>query len=159
MSRSHIGKTMFVSAALPETNDTAGFEALSWTPVAGLVQGPQFGYQHAMIEIPDLQTGRGSAVKGMGTGAESSMALKLTPNSDAGQELVKTIADGPQGKVSIKLVRGSGTGNAVQAGDPVEYAQGILHSYMLNAADGDSYEGFTVSFRQNAEHVTGTEPA
>lgn len=158
MSRSHIGKTMFVSATLPASNTTSAFEGVSWTEVAGVVNGPQLGYQHAMIEIPDLKLGRGTAVKGMGTGSESTMAFRLVAD-DAGQGIVKTIADSAQGQVSIKMVRGSGSGNAVTAGDPVEYAQGILHSYTLNAADGDSYEGFSVTFRQNAEHLTGTEPA
>lgn len=157
MSRSNIGKTLFISAALPATNNAAGFEALAWTPVAGMVNGPQFGYQHATIEIPDLQSGRGTAVKGMGTGADSSMAFR-TVISDSGQALLKTTADSPQGTVSVKLARGTGTGNAVVAGDQVEYAQGFLHSFTLNAADESSYEGFTVSFRQNAEHVAATEP-
>lgn len=157
-TRSFIGLTMFVADELPATNDSAGFEALTWIPVKGLVTGPALGVTHSAVEIPDLQTGFGLAVKGMGQGIESSLVCRAIAN-DPGQAKLKELAEAGRGEASIKVGWGSAAGQALDDGDPVKYAQGFLHSYRENAATGDSYEGFEVTFRQNAAHVNAVEPA
>lgn len=157
-TKSFIGLTLFVADELPATNNAAGFEALTWLKVNGLVTGPAFGVTHAAVEIPDLQTGFGRAVKGMGQGMESSLSCRYI-SGDAGQEKLKELAELGGGVASIKIGWGTGANQALVQDDEVKYAQGFLHSYQENAATGDSFEGFTVTFRQNAPHVVDEEPA
>ena len=157
MSRNHLGKTIYIATAVPTTNDDVGFEALTWVRVEGLVTGPQFGYQHAAIEIPSLKDGINTAVKGMGSGADSTMTFTKDA-ADEGQIALKALADGATGVGSVKLVTGSGPNLAPATDDPVQYAQGYFHSYTENQATGDSYEGFSVNFRQNLPHIDAENP-
>lgn len=158
MTQNHIGYSVYVSANLPATNNAAGFEALSWTLVNGLVQGPQLGFEHDQIAIPDLTSGIEDSVKGMGRGTDTQMQFR-TVASDTGQGTLRTQAEDDDGALSVKLVRGTGTNNAPATGDYVEYAQGYAHSFMPNQPTGTSYEGFTVSFRGTQLPVVATEPA
>lgn len=156
---SHIGKTIYIAPALPATNDAAGFEALTWTKVSGVQTLPQLGVSHADIPIPDLQTGFTAGIKGAGTGNDSTMSFRDVP-SDTGQTNIRTLADagGTGGNCSIKIVKGSGTAQAPAAGDPVQYAQGYVHSFIEIQGDDSSHEGFSVNFRQNALTVDAVEP-
>lgn len=158
MTSNHIGCTVYISTALPATNDAAGFEALSWTKVNGLVNGPSFGYSHEAIDIPDLSTGFSDSVKGMGSGRDTEMAFRDVA-SDTGQATVRTQGIDDDGKCAIKLGYGTGIDGVLETGDVVEYAQGYLHSYAPNAPTPTSYQGFTVNFRVNAKPVKDAEPA
>lgn len=158
MTSNHIGKTVYQSSALPATNDTTGFEALTWVKVNGVQTLPQFGVTHSMTDVPDLQTGFTTATKGAAQGVDTNAVFR-TVASDTGQGNLLTAAEDSDGPMSFKIVDGSGTDNAPATGDPVEYAQGILHSYQPNQGDNSTHEGFTVSFRQNDFTVVGTEPA
>ena len=157
MTQSHIGKSMYYSTAIPATNDAAGFEALTWVKVPGFQGGAQFGFDHADIDVPDLESGLTPRMKGMGTGAQSTLAFRKT--ADAGQGTLKTLADGTGSVGSIKIAKGSGSGGALEAGDPVEYAQGYYKSFTKVEASGTTHEGFTVVFQQNAPSVEDDEPA
>lgn len=158
-TKSNIGKTLYVAAALPATNDAEGFEALTWVKVNGVVQGPQFGITHANIDVPDLETGFTSGVKGSGSGQDSQMQFRIDRDVvDEGRDLILTEAQSAQGQVSLRLVRGTGVNNAPVVGDEVQYAQGYLHSYVENQATTDSYEGFSVNFKQNAPTVIDELP-
>lgn len=156
-TRNHIGKTIYISAALPATNDAAGFEAVAWTKANGVQQLPQLGITHNMIDIPDLQTGFTKTGKGSGTGAESEVTFRRVAG-DPGQALARAQADSPTGLTSIKIVTGSGVDQAPVTGDPVQYAQGVMSSYRENQANDTTYEGFTVRFRQNELTIDATEP-
>ena len=157
-TQNNIGKTLYISAALPATNDDTGFEALTWTKVNGVQSLPQLGVSGANIDVPDLQTGFTAGVKGAMSGNESSCAFR-TVASDTGQALVETTANSPNGDVSVKIVDGSGTNQAPVSGDPVQYAQGYFNSYLENQGDTTTHEGFSVSFKQNDFTVDDTEPA
>ena len=63
------------------------------------------------------------------------------------------------GSISTKIATGTGTGNAVVAGDKVQYAQGYGHSYVEVQGDNSTHEGFSVNFKQNAVTIDATEPA
>lgn len=159
MTGSHIGKTIYVAEALPATNNAAGFEALTWVKVNGVQTLPQLGVTHADIPVGDLQTGFTSGIKGAATGNDSTMTFRMVA-SDAGQEDVRNRANagGTGGAASIKIVKGSGADQAPATGDPVQYAQGYLHSYVEIQGDDSSHEGFSVNFRQNALTVDATNP-
>lgn len=162
MTANHIGKTMYVAQALPATNNAAGFEALTWVQVKGIQTLPVLGVSHSGIDVPDLATGFTSSVKGAAAGRDSTFTYRRIA-ADAGQIDVEEQAIDDNGLGAVKIVTGSGTdsgdGPAPVTGDPVEYAQGYFHSYEPNQATDSSFEGATVSFRQNNFTVTATEPA
>lgn len=158
MTDNHIGKSLWIATAAPATNDTAGFEALTWVEISGLLTAPQFGITHSMVDVPDLKSGFTSATKGAAQGVDTSATFR-NMDSDTGQANAKTSAEDQAGVVSLRLVKGSGTANAPATGDDVQYAQGIMHSYQPNQAESGGFEGFTVSFRQNGFTVEGTIPA
>lgn len=155
---SHIGATLYISTTLPATNDTTGFEALTWTQVKGLVQEPQLGKTDGMIDIPDMTTGFTQGTKGGGAGVDSETMFRDVP-SDAGQTAIIAAAQTYPGDCAIKIGYGTGTDNALATGDKVKYAQGVVHSYVENQGSDTSYKGFTVGYRSNAVPVHGTEPA
>lgn len=162
MTRSHIGKTIYVAQALPATNDDTGFEALAWVQAKGVQSLPQLGVSHSGIDVPDLATGFTESIKGAATGVESQMSFRMIA-ADAGQIDIKEQSDDIGGVMSVKIVTGSGVdsgdGPAPVSGDAVKYAQGYVHSYQENQGDTTTHEGFTVTFRQNALTVDATEPA
>lgn len=159
MTGSHIGKTIYVAEALPATNDAAGFNALTWVKVNGVQTLPQLGVSHANIDVPDLQTGLTSGIKGAASGNDSTATFRLVP-ADPGQIDVRTLANagGTLGAASIKIVKGSRVNQAPATGDPVQYAQGYFHSYMEIQGDDSSHEGFSVNFKQNALTVDTVNP-
>jgi hypothetical protein len=160
MTGSHIGKTIYGASALPATNDAAGFEALTWVKLNGWQTLPQLGVSHSNIDVPDGQTGFTKGIKGAGTGNDSTMTFRDV-DDDTGQGNVRTAANagGDSGVFSVKIVKGSGTANAPVAGDPVQYAQGYLHSYVEIQGDTTTHEGFSVNFKQNDYTIDADEPA
>ncbi len=156
---SHIGKTIYAAAALPATNDKAGFEALTWVKVEGVQVLPQLGVSHANIDVPDLQSGWTQGIKGAGSGNDSSMSFRAVA-SDPGQEdlLDAAQAGGDLGVMSIKIVKGSGANQAPATGDPVQYAQGYVHSHVEIQGDTTTHEGFSVNFKQNAPTINDVNP-
>lgn len=158
MTGSHIGKTIYVSEAIPATNNSAGFAALTWVKVNGIQVLPQLGVSNSNIDVPDLETGFTLGLKGAGSGNDSSASFRHV-KGDAGQTALRTLAnEGANGGIaSIKIVKGSGTDQAPAIGDPIEYAQGYFHSYMKVQGDDSSHEGFSVNFKQNAVTIEAAE--
>jgi hypothetical protein len=160
MTRNHIGKTLYVAEGLPDTNDAAGFEDMTWVQVKGIQTLPVLGVSHAGIDVPDLATGFTSSVKGAATGRDTTFTYRNI-DADPGQEDVEGLAEDAQGEGCVKIVTGSGTdtgdGPAPVDGDEVKYAQGYFHSYEPNQGTDSSFEGASVSFRQNNFTVVGTE--
>jgi hypothetical protein len=161
MSDNHLGYTLYVATAAPATNDTTGFEALTWNQVKGIESLPVFGVSHGNIDVPNVGSGFTKGVKGAAVGRDTQFSFHDV-DSDTGQANVKTQAADKDGIVSLKLVKGSGTdsgeGPAPVTGDAVKYAHGYLHSFEENQGTDSSHEGATVSFKQNAVTVEGTEP-
>ena len=161
MTQNHIGATVYVAKAYPATNTAAGFEALSWGLAKGNQTLPQLGVSHNLIDIPDLATGFTDAVKGAGQGVDTTMTFRDV-DGDTGQADVIAQANDNDGILCVKIVYGTGTdsgdGPAPVAGDVVEYAQGVAHSYQPNQGTDSSYKGFQVGFRQKKPTVVATEP-
>jgi hypothetical protein len=162
MTRSHIGKTLWVAMAAPATNDASGFAALTWVKVNGVQVLPQIGVAHNNIDVPDLETGFTRGVKGAGTGNDSVASFRLVAG-DTGQGNVRTLANANAvaagaGVGSIRITRATGAGGAPATGDIVQYATGYFHSYVENQGDDSSHEGFSVNFKQNGATVDATFP-
>lgn len=158
MSINDIGATIYVATALPATNDASGFEALTWVKVNGVQSIGELGIAHEGIDVPDLQTGFTSQVKGAASGLDATLVFR-TVASDTGQDNLKTAAESDAGTASIKIGYGTGTSQALQTGDAVTYVQGIAHSYRRRERSITSHAGFSVVFRNNALPVEATEPA
>jgi hypothetical protein len=157
-----IGLTLYGVAGVPATNNKAGFEALSFVQLGGVQMLPSFGVTHTNIDVSDLGTGFTEGVKGPATGNDSTFTYHGIPTA-SGIATAITAANAQAGAYSLKIVRGSGTdsgnGPAPVAGDVVQYAQGYLHTYVLNPKDDTSFEGGTISFKQNAVTVDDVQPA
>jgi hypothetical protein len=157
-----IGLTLYGVAGVPATNNKAGFEALTFVQLKGTQMLPSFGVTHGNIDVSDLGTGFTSGVKGAATGSDSTFTFHGT-GADTGVATAIVAANNEAGLYSLKIVRGTGTdsgdGPAPVAGDVVQYAQGYLHSYVLNPKDDASFEGGTINFKQNDVTVDDVEPS
>jgi hypothetical protein len=157
-----IGLTIYGVAGAPATNDDTGFEALTWVQLKGTQMLPKFGVTHANIDVSDLGTGFTSGVKGAASGNDSTFTFH-GDGLDTGIATAITAANSKAGLYSLKIVRGTGTdtgdGPAPVSADIVSYAQGYLHTYDLNEKDDSSFEGGTISFKQNDFTVDAAEPA
>lgn len=152
----HIGASLYVATSLPATNDTAGFEALSWVKLDGPVQYPQFGTTHADVQVPNAETGFDKMGKGAASGQATSFACQIS-DGENGHSEVKALADGRPGEGSLKIAYGDA--GTVEAGDDVEYAAGVFKDFVRNQGDSTTHRGFTSGFTQNDFTVEGTEPA
>jgi hypothetical protein len=161
-TNNQIGLTLYGVAGLPATNNTAGFEALTWVQLLKTQELPVFGTTHANIDVSDLGVGFTAGVKGPATGNDSTLVF-FGPGTDTGMATALVAADAQSGSYSLKIVRGSGTdsgnGPAPVAGDAVEYAQGYLHTFAPNPKNDTSNEGGTISFKQNAATIKDVEPS
>ena len=159
-TRTNIGKTIYFSTTLPATNDAAGFEALTWVELEFPETLPQFGVTNNNIDVPDLKSGFTKGTKGAASGVDSQGSNRIDGSVlSTGQAAFKTLCDGASGACAIKIGTGSGAAAALVATDPVEYAQGYVHSYQENQATDSSYEGFVYNFKQNALTIKDEEPA
>ncbi len=146
-----IGSVVSVSPAVPATFDAAGYEALTWTVVAGLQVAPIPGMETATIDVPDLTTGITKREKGASIGRETEMAFRDVPGN-TGQANVKSYAAPDYGsEVSVRVVLPDGTLTHI-------YMTGIMYSYMINEGTTESYRGFKVTFAQNYEEVLAAAP-
>jgi hypothetical protein len=157
MTRSHIGKTLWIATAAPATETAAGFAALTWVKVNGVQTLPQIGLTHNNIDVPDLETGIVRGVKGAQVGNDSTATFRMVA-ADTGQTSIRTLANAPGtgGVGSIRITRGTGTGGAPVAGNELQYATGYFHSYVEIQGDDSSHEGFSVNFKQNSPTIDAT---
>lgn len=158
MSTNDIGQTIYMAEGHPATNDPSGFEAMTWVEVSGPQSIGERGVSHNGIDVQDLKTGFTFQVKGEASGVDTTLVFRKV-DADTGQGNMKTQAEDRTGEVSIKIATGSGAANALTTGDPVEYAQGIIHSYRPRESTVTSHKGFSTVFRNNDFWVVATEPA
>lgn len=148
----YIGSIVSVAPAVPASFTKAGYEALTWTVVNGLIVAPIPAFETATIDVPDLTTGITKREKGASVGRETEMSFRDTGVADTGQTNIRTYAAPGYGtEVSVRVVR-PGTGNTHT------YMSGIMYSLMDNEGTTESYRGFTVTFSQNYDAVITTAP-
>jgi len=161
-TKNHIGVTLWGVAGAPADNTDTAFAAQTWVQLKGHQTLPVFGVSHSNTDVPDLSTGFSSGVKGMASGRDTQFTFH-GDGSDTGIATAVDAANEQQGIYSLKIVRGTGVdtgdGPAPAPDDVVEYAHGYLHSFEGNQGDGSSHEGGSISFKQNAPTIKGTQPA
>ena len=110
-TKSHIGLSFYFSAGLPATNDDDGFEAKTWTKVPGYQGGVRFGFEAEGIDVPNLETGITTKLKGMSSGAASTATFHGV-STETGAAALKVLADGLGGVGCVKIVRATTPGSA-----------------------------------------------
>lgn len=145
MTDTSIKKRLFISATPATTKDIAGYTALTWDKLGGLVTIGQIGFNHETIAAPDLESGITATLKGARQGTAGQVAYRRLAD-DAGQEAV-VAANEAETEVSIQIVNPDGT--------TATFWTGIIHSHIDNEASTNSYEGATFSFVPNYAKVTG----
>lgn len=147
MSEIHIESTVAIATGTPATFDKAGYEALTWVFVNGMVEAPSFGTTHADIAIPSLATGRTAIRKGASTGQNSSLAFSEV-SADPGQAAVLAASLAATGEYSLRLIDAD---VAV-----AEYCSGIIKDYLPNKPTTSSYTGASANFVPNYDPLVTT---
>lgn len=149
MSTSDITTKLFIATGKPATFTKAGYEALTWVPVKGVVSIGTIGVTDAIIDVPDLESGFTIGVKGARTGTETAIALREI-KGDAGQLAFKEACE-EFVEYSFKIAEPA-------AADQVEYVTGLPMNWQRNERSTTSYAGFTASIRSNYPSVVVEAP-
>ena len=90
-SQTSAGTKYAISAGLPATDDTTGYDALTWTTVKGVESIPAFG---AQVGVNSFQPLDGPLEKHKGTVNYGTLQIPMALDSDdAGQIIVRTAAE------------------------------------------------------------------
>jgi hypothetical protein len=147
----NIKTQVWLAPGVPATPNKAGYEALTYVRVNGVVIGPQPGIETSMIDVPDLATGFTKGEKGASIGRTTEVTIAEV-QGDTGQANLKTYAAASYGtEVTFRLIKPDGL-------NPYVYVSGLLHSYLPNPLDTESFRGFVVQFRQNFVELETTAP-
>lgn len=142
------GTTIYVAAAEPSTYDAAGYGALAWEKVVGVVSFGEWGNQESDVSEALLSEDQVIHTNGVADGGTVSVSVQHR-TTDAGAEILKTNG-GTNTQVSILKVYASGEG---------EVATGIIQSPRYREASGNSIRGFTTTAMINTKvlPLTATE--
>lgn len=100
-SQTAAGSTLAICAALPATQDAAGFAALTFTDIGGIEKIGTFGANYAKVEFQPLKGGKQKHKGSPDYGAlQPSLALD---DSDAGQALLRTASDDQTGQYAFRV--------------------------------------------------------
>jgi hypothetical protein len=149
MTAIHIEGTLEIATGVPATFDKAGYEALTFIEISGLIEAPAFATTHTDINVPSLG-GRTKILKGAEIGTASSIVYEDV-DSDAGQAAVLA-ACRARGEYSLRWT-------PPESGADVTYASGILKDFAPNKPTNASYAGATCQFVPNYVPVTAAAPA
>jgi len=124
-----VGTIFSYSAALPATNDAAGYGALTFTEVGEVTNLGEFDKIWTMATAVALKTGKTDKRKATYDNGSLPLQLMLDP-SDAGQILMAAAANSPTQVGSIQVTLPDGT---------IKYSQGIVLSFTTNVADASAF--------------------
>lgn len=150
MSTSDITTKLYIASGVPATFDKAGYEAMSWLQVKGIVSIGAIGVTDAMVEVPDLESGFTKGVKGARVGDEVPIAMREV-KSDPGQDALKTACEAFV-EYSFKVLEPAASGE-------VEYFSGPPSNWKRNDRSTTTYAGYTAAARMNYPSVVTTVPA
>ena len=142
MSYTNIGTTINVVAALPATEDSAGYSALTYTEVTGVASIPETGPASAIVSQADLKDGTVRKAHGEVDFGGGTLQMREVAG-DAGQGILKT-AQSSQSTISCKIARANGK---------VEYFQAIVASYRKSEAGTGNFAGISVDLQITSKIV------
>lgn len=149
MSTSDITTKLYIATGIPATFDKAGYEAMTWVQVKGIVSVGAIGVTDNMIDVPDLETGFTKGVKGARVGTVIPVAMREIKD-DAGQAALKA-ACAAFTEYSFKVLEPT-------AGADVEYISGLPHDWTRNERSTTAYAGFTANLRSNYPSILVAAP-
>jgi protein-disulfide isomerase len=130
------GQTNGVSITLPATDDQAGYEALTFTNIAGITDPGNIGGTAPIATANPLDTD--AVVKGVGQfdyGSPTMMMLLLP--GDAGQDLLKELYDGANKRAAAAFER-------VYADGSKRYFKARVASFEDQGTDANSFQMVSV---------------
>jgi len=142
MTTISISSELHVAAAKPATDDQAGYEALTFTEVEGVVNIGEFGDNSEDVTATRLKDGRTEHFNGAKDGGEIQVQA-ISNASDPGQIIVKA-GSGTNTTHSFKIV--DPNGNAT-------YFFGRLANWTQSERTASSYEGVAFTMRRNSDAV------
>lgn len=145
MAKSNVGTTISISASLPATEDAAGYAALTFTAIGGVISVGEIGDTYEGSSYSELNTGRSITVKGAASGGTIDVPY-IPDYSDAGQAIVDTALT-LDNDYSIEIVRSDGL---------TEYFQGRIMSRRNASAEASSVRQRTFSIAINTATVEVT---
>ena len=150
MSGTDIGTTLSIATGVPSAFTEAGYEAMAWVNVVGLVSIGELGDDHETVTVPDLTAGRIRTLKGAATGTTVAIALRapLASETATGQTNCETAAKSNGGSEhSFKITDADGKS---------DYVSGVVMSWKRLERSTGSYQGYTFSITANYPVVSGT---
>lgn len=150
MSNTDIGTTIAIATGVPATFTEAGYEAMTWVNIVGLVSVGEMGDEHETVSVPDLTAGRIRTLKGAATGTAIVVTLRapLSGETATGQTNAKAAATANGGaEHSFKVTDASGNS---------DYVSGVAMSWKRTERSTSSYEGYSFSVTANYPIVEGT---
>lgn len=104
------GSTLYISATLPATYNEAGYEALTWTEVGGIITIPPLGGTYSEVSIPLVKTG---TCKKKGTKEYGTGTIKYAAARDDTGQIAMTTAYGSTAAVAFKVLYPDGDADYV----------------------------------------------
>lgn len=141
MSISYIGSKVSLVAGLPATFDSAGYDALTFVEIKGIVDVGEIGDQQNDIAI-DTLVGRVEHVNGSSDLGEIAVSYSFI-DADAGQVLVRAAA-GTNSAYSFEVEDADGK---------LAYFHGIIANSRDRARSSSEYKGETFVIRGNSAVV------
>lgn len=121
-----LGTFIGVSAALPATEDAAGYAAVvSYDEVGELTEVPEYGPEHDTVTHVPLKTGITAKFHGALNYGSLSMPMALSV-ADAGQIVLKAALES-KARIAMKITYADGS---------VDYTQGKVMGFMRGASIG-----------------------
>ncbi|WP_312526704.1 hypothetical protein [Paracoccus sp. (in: a-proteobacteria)] len=145
MSQTSIKKRVFISLPLPATQTIAGYTALTYKQIKGVISVGQIGFPHETIPAEDLESGITKTLKGARQGTGATIPYRKI-EADPGQTDVNTANEG-EAEVVLQIVDPDGT--------TADFWTGIIHSLTDNEASTKSIEGQSFVFVPNYAKVRG----
>lgn len=139
------GTTISVVAGEPATFNLAGYKAMTFVPVVGVVTFGAWGDDNEDVAEPLLSEGRVIHTNGTADGGEVEISVQHR-TTDAGSAVIQTNA-GTNEAVSIRKLYKSGD---------VEFATAVISSAKYREAAGNAVRGYTVMARVNTALVKAT---
>ncbi|MGB1388671.1 MAG: hypothetical protein ACPG61_07265 [Paracoccaceae bacterium] len=139
------GTTIAVVAAEPATYDLAGFEALTFVPVVGVVTFGSWGDENEDVNEPLLAEGR--VIHTVGTADGGSVEISVQHRTtDAGSDILRANG-GTNTLVSIKKTYASGD---------AEYGVAVISAAKFREASSNSVRGYTCMAMLNSGILEAT---
>ena len=142
-----LGTGLKIATGRPATEDQAGYGALTWTDIEGVLSLPERGDSVEDVSEPTLKDGRVEHFNGAKDGGALSIPIKYI-EGDAGQAALVAGA-GANTVFSLQEVDSDG----VQA----HFYYGRIQSVMRREATPNSFKGYNLVFAVNSARFTGTE--